>query len=113
MSDRDDFGAFVVGFVVGGLAGAVAALLLAPTSGEETRQVIKEKAIELKDRTSETVGQAYSQAETAARDALARAQELFHIAEQKAEGLSGAVVLEEKPKAPKKVGGKPGEAPAA
>ena len=49
MSDRDDFGAFLIGFTVGGLAGAVVALLFAPQSGTETRTLIKEKAIELKD----------------------------------------------------------------
>lgn len=111
MSDRDDLGAFVIGFVVGGLAGAVAALLLAPTSGEETRAVIKEKAIELKDRTSESVGQAYSQAETAARDALTRAQDLFHQAEARAE-QAAAVLMEDKPKG-RKIAGKADETPAA
>jgi len=51
MSDRDDFGAFLIGFVVGGVAGAVTALLLAPQSGEETRAMIKDRAIELRDKT--------------------------------------------------------------
>ena len=37
MSDRDEFGAFLVGFIVGGLTGAVVSLLFAPQSGEETR----------------------------------------------------------------------------
>jgi len=49
MSERDEFGAFLVGFIVGGLTGAVAALLFAPQSGEETRAVIKERSIELRD----------------------------------------------------------------
>lgn len=53
MSDRDDFGAFLIGFVVGGVAGAVAALLLAPQSGEETRALIKDKSIELRDKAAE------------------------------------------------------------
>ena len=53
MSDRDDFGMFLVGFVVGGVAGAVAALLLAPQSGEETRTLIKDKSIELRDMAAE------------------------------------------------------------
>ena len=50
MSDHDDFGTFLIGFVVGGVAGAVAALLLAPQSGEETRTLIKDKSIELRDK---------------------------------------------------------------
>jgi gas vesicle protein len=44
MSDRDDFGFFVVGFFVGALAGAVTALLVAPQSGEETRLLIRDKS---------------------------------------------------------------------
>jgi gas vesicle protein len=53
MSDNDSFGAFLMGFVVGGVAGAVAALLLAPQSGEETRSMIKDKSIELRDKAAE------------------------------------------------------------
>ncbi len=53
MSDHDDFGAFLIGFIVGGVAGAVAALLLAPQSGEETRTLIRDKSIELRDKASE------------------------------------------------------------
>jgi gas vesicle protein len=49
MADRDDFGSFLIGFVVGGLTGAVVSLLFAPQSGEETRAVIKEKSFELRD----------------------------------------------------------------
>ena len=54
MSDRDEFGAFLVGFVVGGLTGAVVALLFAPQSGEETRALIKDKSIELRDKAQLT-----------------------------------------------------------
>ena len=50
MSERDNFGAFLIGFLVGGITGAVVSLLYAPKSGDETRTVIKEKAIELKER---------------------------------------------------------------
>ena len=50
MSERDEFGAFLVGFIVGGLTGAVVALLFAPQSGEETRALIKDKSIELRDK---------------------------------------------------------------
>jgi gas vesicle protein len=42
----------LAGLLVGGLAGAVTMLLLAPQSGEKTRMQIQEKSIELRDRTS-------------------------------------------------------------
>jgi len=45
----------VVGMLIGGLAGAVTMLLLAPQSGKETRNQIQQKSIELRDRTSEIV----------------------------------------------------------
>ena len=76
MSDRDEFGAFLVGFIVGGLTGAVASLLFAPQSGEETRALIKDKSIELRDKASVSAEQALARAEAAAADARARADEL-------------------------------------
>ena len=45
----------VGGMLIGALAGAAAALLLAPQSGENTRKQIQEKSIELRDRTTELV----------------------------------------------------------
>ena len=42
----------LVGMVIGGLAGAVAMLLLAPQSGKDTRTQIQKKGIELRDRTT-------------------------------------------------------------
>lgn len=97
MAERDEFGAFLVGFIVGGLTGAVAALLLAPQSGEETRTVIKERAIELRDKASEGIGEIYSQAEVAANEAVRKAEALLAQAKQTAAELQqkGAVVLEE------------------
>lgn len=75
MSERDEFGAFLVGFIVGGLTGAVAALLFAPQSGEETRAVIKERSIELRDKATEEAEAAWKRAETAALEARDRAEE--------------------------------------
>jgi len=76
MSDRDEFGAFLVGFIVGGLSGAVVALLFAPQSGEETRALIKDKSIELRDKAQQTAEEALARAEAAAAEARARADEL-------------------------------------
>jgi gas vesicle protein len=43
----------LAGILIGGLVGAVTTLLLAPQSGRDTRKQIREKGIELRDRTSE------------------------------------------------------------
>lgn len=86
MSDRDEFGAFLVGFIVGGLTGAVVSLLFAPQSGEETRALIKDKSIELLDKASVSAEQALAKAEAAAAEARARADELAK--ELKARGES-------------------------
>ena len=86
MSDRDEFGAFLVGFIVGGLTGAVVSLLFAPQSGEETRALIKDKSIELRDKASVTAEEAMARAEAAAQEARARADELAK--ELRARGLS-------------------------
>ncbi len=47
MSEHGRFGSFVGGMLVGSIFGAVAALILAPQSGEETRRLLKDKALEL------------------------------------------------------------------
>ena len=76
MSERDEFGAFLVGFIVGGLSGAVVALLFAPQSGDETRAMIKDKSIELRDRAQISAEEAIARAEAAAAEARARADDL-------------------------------------
>lgn len=75
MSDHDDFGAFLIGFVVGGVAGAVAALLLAPQSGEETRALIKDKSIELRDKAAEQAEMVASKTNEFADEARTRGRE--------------------------------------
>jgi gas vesicle protein len=57
---RDDGGAagtIVVAFVLGAITGAAVALLLAPTSGEETRRILTEKAREGREKASEAARQ--------------------------------------------------------
>lgn len=89
MADRDsDFGAFFAGLVVGGLIGAIAALLLAPQSGEETRTLIHDRSIELKDKAVEKAETARIKAEAAAAEARARADELIKLTQDKASELT-------------------------
>ncbi len=47
MSEHNECGSFMSGLFLGGLIGAVVALVLAPRSGEETRKLLKDKAVEL------------------------------------------------------------------
>ena len=82
MSDSDDFGMFLVGFVIGGVAGAVAALLLAPQSGEETRTLIKDKSIELRDMAAQQADQIATQAGKVADDARVRGKEFVDSAKK-------------------------------
>ena len=116
MSDRDEFGAFLVGFIVGGLTGAVVSLLFAPQSGEETRAIIKEKGIELRDKAAATAEDAVARAEAAAKEARLRADELAREAKsragQVAQGAKDrASAVAKAVRKPKKAGGE--EAPAA
>lgn len=97
MSERDDFGAFLMGFIIGGLTGAAASLLMAPQSGEETRAVIRDKAIVLRDKASQTFDDYYSQAESAAQEAVSRAEDMLAQARGRLEEVQrrGQVMLEE------------------
>lgn len=108
MSENNEFGSFVAGFAIGALAGAVVSLLMAPQSGEETRQIIKDRAIELKDKGTETFEETKLKAEAAYRDALAKAEELSAATMQQAEELG--VTLKHKVDDMKKTAAKTGEA---
>jgi gas vesicle protein len=55
--DDGDAGTVVVAFVLGAITGAAVALLMAPTSGEETRRLLAEKAREGRERAGEAARQ--------------------------------------------------------
>ena len=57
---RDDAGAagtVVVSFLLGAITGAAVALLMAPTTGEEMRRILGEKAREGRDKANEAARQ--------------------------------------------------------
>jgi gas vesicle protein len=87
MADRDEFGAFLLGFIVGGLTGAVASLLMAPQSGESTRTLLKEKAIELGGQVNTTVDEARVQADDIMANARTRAEAITAEARVRAEEI--------------------------
>lgn len=57
---------FLGGLVLGIVVGAVAALIFAPKSGSETREMVAETATDLKHKAEELTGQAKDAAEDAA-----------------------------------------------
>jgi gas vesicle protein len=70
----------LAGMLIGGLAGALTMLLLAPQSGKDTRKQIQEKSIELRNRTTEmmedTMAQVRSKANQITMDVKNYGQEL-------------------------------------
>jgi gas vesicle protein len=51
----------LISLLAGGLAGAVAMLLFAPQSGKQTRDLIEEKSIQLRDQTTKEIKKAVKQ----------------------------------------------------
>jgi gas vesicle protein len=73
MSDDSHGWEFFTGFLLGTVVGAAAALLLAPQTGEETREVIRERGIELQGRMGQTTEEARERAADLATEARSRA----------------------------------------
>lgn len=77
MSENNgDFGAFLAGFVIGGLVGAAAALVLAPQSGRETRLQISGKGHEVIDATEQRYHSAVESAGSYAQHVGERASQI-------------------------------------
>jgi gas vesicle protein len=76
-------GGFIIGLAIGALAGAAAALLLAPESGEELRKDISEKGDELKTRAQQQVSSLEEQGRIVLSDNVKKAQQVVQEAQVK------------------------------
>ena len=69
-------GKFLAGFIVGGAIGALAGVLLAPKSGEETRQMIADSTKDAMRRADETVKQIQTKADDVVSDMQKKGDEI-------------------------------------
>ena len=89
---RDDSGAaapVIVAFVLGAVTGAAVALLMAPTTGDEMRRILGEKAREGRDRANEAAQQG-REFLNRQRDHIAAAVDLGREAYEQARGGNAA-----------------------
>lgn len=69
MNESDsDIGAFLAGFVIGALVGAATALILAPQSGQATRQQIASFGTDLRHAGEERLGELRTSADAYTRE---------------------------------------------
>ena len=70
-------GKFLAGVVVGGAVGAIAGLLLAPQTGEETREMLNDATKDVAKRTNDTVKEIQEKADTIATDLQKKGDEIM------------------------------------
>jgi gas vesicle protein len=76
-------GGFIIGLAIGALAGAAAALLLAPESGEELRKNIGEKGDELKSRAQQQADALQEQGRIVLSENVKKAQQVVQDTQAK------------------------------
>lgn len=98
MSESNNGGHFLAGFLAGAVLGAIATILYTPTSGEENRAILKEKKDSFVDKANLTVDDAYKQAEVAAREARDKFDNLANTMQEKAAEATqrGQIILEQR-----------------
>ncbi len=94
----DNKGDLLAGILIGGLVGFCAGILMAPASGEETREMIRTRTGEVARDARERSGEVLGQAVTTAEDIAVRAREsareaLMRIRERLGDtpGVAGAL----------------------
>jgi gas vesicle protein len=67
MGEKEGGSSFLVGFIIGAIAGVAIGFLYAPKSGKETRALLKEKVGEVREKASEVTGRVREAATEAGR----------------------------------------------
>jgi len=70
-------GKFLAGFVVGGALGALAGILLAPQSGEETRDLLNDASRDVVRKTDKTVKDIQEKADVIVSDMQKKGDEIM------------------------------------
>ncbi|MCB8924703.1 MAG: YtxH domain-containing protein [Ardenticatenaceae bacterium] len=92
MSDNsNDLGAFLAGFVIGGLVGAATAIILAPQSGQETRSQLANKSNELLQSGGARVQQVRESAGSFSQEYLDKAGSALTSTRQQVQDVGGRV----------------------
>ena len=76
--NKDNAIGFGIGIVAGAVIGGVLALLFAPKSGKETRQLIKNKAVEIVDAVKGETNEVMDTVKEVASDANRKGQAVVH-----------------------------------
>ena len=85
---QHNFLSALVGLLVGSLVGAITMLLLAPKSGKETRNQIRDKGIELRDQTTGFFEDSLSQTRSNINDLTSSGREKIKEIKQNGQKLA-------------------------
>lgn len=67
---------FLCGFLIGGAVGAIAGILLAPKSGEETRKMLKDSTMDALKKADATVKEIQAKADDVVTDLQKKGDEI-------------------------------------
>lgn len=70
-------GKFLAGFIVGGALGAIAGVLLAPQSGDETREMLNDASKDVVKKTDKTVKEIQDKADVVVSELQQRGDEIM------------------------------------
>ena len=87
--NNSELGAFLAGFVIGGLVGAATALILAPQSGSDTRSQISNQGQNLRSGGEERISSMRNTASGLTNDYRDRAGKLASTVREKAQESGG------------------------